>query len=238
MASNIVIGGGEPTSILAIILVAAGTLMGIGSLALVANGTIKLNEVSRNEAIGIEFYKYFRLNTQIPGVALFLMSITFVGLGLWAQNVYTQHIIIVQKQKDIPNVFITGKIVGKDGDLESQIYEPIKITITPYPATTLSNEDGFQASIDPDSKKYIISFLADSYQPKQVTIDIGKDSYKELDKVVLLKSRVISAEQGRTIVPLPAELGEIDAQNSIESQPNFGAAIPSVGVGPPSELER
>jgi hypothetical protein len=231
MASFNLIDGTSP---LAAVTVFAGSLMGIGSLILIASGTLKLNQISGDDVLAIEWRNRFRLNTQIPGVALFVFSAIFLAAGFYFQDQFYKHQARTVKE-DKPTVYIEGEIIGKNGDDEISITEPIKIVVSPHPTTALIPEiNKFQASIDPDSGKYIVSFLVDGYEPTSKVIQIGEKEKQEIGRVILIKLPSVDGSPTK-IDPLPTDFGEMPAPNPDVNTGSYGSAVAPMGVAEPAD---
>ena len=59
-----------------------GLLMVVGGLGLFYKGAITLQVASQNQAVKIEFFKQFKLTTQYPALAFFVIGLAFTGLSV------------------------------------------------------------------------------------------------------------------------------------------------------------
>ena len=60
----------------------AGISMVLGGIWLVAQGALTLAATPKSDALTIEWKKQFRINTQVPGIAFFLVGLLFITLSL------------------------------------------------------------------------------------------------------------------------------------------------------------
>jgi len=70
-------------SMIAIIAASCGLLMVLGGMFLIYKGAMTLAATPAVDAITIEFRKQFRLSSQVPGLAFFIVGLLFVVIALW-----------------------------------------------------------------------------------------------------------------------------------------------------------
>ena len=71
----------------AVILAAlAGLIMVIGGIVLIYKGALVLASTDSGTALSIEWKQDFRLNTQAPGIAFFLLGLIFSSISIYASK--------------------------------------------------------------------------------------------------------------------------------------------------------
>jgi hypothetical protein len=70
--------------LVALIGAACGIVIVFGGIWLIAKGALTFAATPNTEALTLEWKRQFRLTTQVPGMAFFLIGLLFVDVSLWA----------------------------------------------------------------------------------------------------------------------------------------------------------
>jgi hypothetical protein len=113
-------------SIAIVVAVICGLVMVVGGIVLIYKGAMTLAATPAVDAITIEFKKQFRLSSQVPGLAFFIVGLLFVVVALWfcrpprpielygTVNGSQEHVqIIVSSQRWPLQPSSTGEINGR-----------------------------------------------------------------------------------------------------------------------------
>jgi len=185
----------------------AGFCMVIGGMLLIWKGAIVLAGTDSSTALSIEWKKDFKLNTQAPGIAFFILGLSFSSIAIYFS------IPIAPKPTD--PIYIAGTFDNVD--------EIVTITAVPSGWEVTSGSNGVvDGKFIPDTEILNLKFSAPGYQPAQIPQNLSKtkDRVIRFDKPFkLIKSPVPTIESKQenikaAIVSLPP----------LGSQPSFGAA--------------
>ncbi len=116
----------------------AGLVMVIGGIVLIYKGAIVLASTDSSSALSIEWKQDFRLNTQAPGIAFFIIGLIFSSISIYASKpTAIEPIKIEGEVTQIPElVTIRARsstwIVqgGSNGVIKGRIHKPESITFS------------------------------------------------------------------------------------------------------------
>ena len=185
----------------------AGFCMVIGGMLLIWKGAIVLAGTDSSTALSIEWKQYFKLNTQAPGIAFFIIGLLFSCVSIYCATPI--------KATPTDPIYIAGTF--------DNVNEIVTITAVPSGWEVTSGSNGVvDGKFIPDTEILNLKFSAPGYQPAQIPQNLSKTK----DRVIrfekpfkLIKSPVPTIESKQeniksAIVPLPP----------LDSQPSFGAA--------------
>lgn len=134
-----------------------GLFMVIGGMVLLYKGAISLSQVSRDDALSMEFKKMLKITTHYPALGLFVIGLAFI-------------IIAVSFSKSTQNQFkISGRVKGVD-DLSA-----MKILITVPGWTGETYADGqILASITPQVDILEVRLSSPGYREIRIPVETRK----------------------------------------------------------------
>jgi hypothetical protein len=164
----------------------AGISMVLGGIWLVAQGALTLAATPKSDALTIEWKKQFRINTQVPGIAFFLVGLLFITLSLG-----------FLKPPELVPIEFEGEIKG--------IEEAPTIFVRPanweLPASTGGHVNG---RVYPDLSVVVLMINAPGYEPFTKSIKIGADGRRIARLGTLeLRRKVKQDELEKRIATLP-----------------------------------
>jgi hypothetical protein len=176
--------------LIATIGAACGVAMVLGGIWLIANGQITLASTPQVEALTIEWKKQFRMSTQVPGIAFFLVGLIFVVIPL----------MLLRPPVMVPLEF-EGEIKGAE--------EPVSISIRPttnweLPGTTAGKVNGV---IYPDLSVVLLVINAPGYEPVSKSIKISPDGRRlaQFGTLELRRTKLRKTDLAESIAGLPFE---------------------------------
>lgn len=182
----------------------AGLFMVIGGIFLIYKGAIVLAATDSNSALSIEWKQDFRLNTQAPGIAFFLLGLIFSSISIYAS-----------KPGAIEPITIEGEVV--------QIPEPVTIRARSSTWTLDGGTNGIvRGRIHPHVEDITLEISAPGYKPERITFSLNDIKNRTLKFESIELEQQITAIVGsmRNIVPVaPAENIQ-----PITAPPSFGGA--------------
>lgn len=183
---------------IAVLLAAiCGLSMVIGGIFLIYRGAMTLAATPHADAITIEFKKQFRINTQAPGIAFFLVGLIFVGIALYAS-----------KPTGVIPIDISGEVTG--------VSQPVTVIISKkWPLETFSGGK-ISHQVYPDMKGSTFEATAPGYLPFTARIDLNQ-SIASIGTVRLTKSVDEIKARAENIPALTF------AAPPVEKQGSFGA---------------
>lgn len=175
----------SPFEVVALIGALAGISMVLGGIWLVFKGALTLAAMPKTDAISIEWKKQFRINTQVPGIAFFLVGLLFIALSL-------QYL----KPPEIVPIEFEGEIKGID--------EPMSILVRPtnweLPASTGGHIAG---RVYPDLSVMVLMVNAPGYEPFTKSIKVGAQGRRVAHVGTLeLRRKVRESDLEKHITPL------------------------------------
>jgi hypothetical protein len=163
-----------------------GVIMVCGGLFLLGRGAITLAATPKTDAISIEFRKQFRIHTQVPGIALFLVGLMFVTQALY-----------FSKPGDIVPIDLQGEVSGVVG--------PVTVIIsTKWPVHTFTGGQ-IEGRIYPDMTSLIVEATAPGYLPFSAPVKL-KTSPRRVAALGSLRLQKVLDE----IPPNPANIRGLD----------------------------
>lgn len=174
--------------IVALVGAVAGFSMVVGGIWLVAKGVITLAATPKAEALTIEWKKQFRLNTQVPGLAFFLVGLMFIAVSL-----------TFLKPSDVAPISFEGQIRGID--------QQVSIFVRPQPWVLAGDSvtGQIRGTVYPDVSVLVLSVTAPGYEPldRPIKINLQGRRVADLGVVELRQSGVRRSDLSENIVPLP-----------------------------------
>ena len=138
----------------------AGLSMVLGGIWLVAKGVITMVATPKAEALTLEWKKQFRLNTQIPGLAFFLVGLLFVAVSLG-----------FLKPPELVPIEFDGQIKG--------VEEPITVVVRPANWELPGNTTGkINGKVYPDLSVLVLVINAPGYEPFTTSIKVQPDGHR------------------------------------------------------------
>lgn len=185
----------------------AGFCMVIGGMLLIWKGAIVLAGTDSSTALSIEWKKDFKLSTQAPGIAFFILGLSFSSIAIYFS------IPIAPKPTD--PIYISGTF--------DNVNEIVTITAVPSGWEVTSGSNGVvEGKFIPDTEILNLKFSAPGYQPAQIPQNLSKtkDRVIKFDKPFkLIKSPVPTIESKQENIKAATE-----SLPPLGSQPSFGAA--------------
>jgi len=172
--------------VVALIAAFCGFAMVLGGIWLMAKGVITLAATPKTDALTIEWKKQFRMNTQVPGLAFFMVGLLFVWVALRSLH-----------PADIVPIEFEGTIKG--------VEEPVSILVRPHawelPSTTSGEITG---KIYPDLSVLVLVVNAPGYQPYSKLIKLKADGPRLAQLGTLeLHRNVRESDLSKSITDLP-----------------------------------
>ena len=152
---------------------ACGLLMVIGGLGLFYKGAVSLEVASKDEAVQIEFFRRFKLTTQYPALAFFLIGLAFTGLSLLPRTPETASTLHVVGQIDAP--------------------EPAKVTLqlsrTPKWLVSVGSDGRVDQRISARVENLLLQATLVG-EPQEINISVTDDGVADLGEVSIRPGRV------------------------------------------------
>lgn len=183
----------------------AGFCMVIGGMLLIWKGAIALAGTDSSTALNIEWEKKFKLNTQAPGIAFFVLGLLFSSIAIYSS-----------RETRTDPVYITGTVADVD--------ETVTVTAAP-PASIIQSVsngiiEGKFTPPDKDNELINLRFTAAGYEDAQILSNLNKTKDRVIRFENVRLKRILDAIETKpgNIIPTSAHLPPID------SQPAFGSA--------------
>tara|TARA_R110002049_G_scaffold284139_1_gene464690 strand:+ start:370 stop:960 length:591 start_codon:yes stop_codon:yes gene_type:complete len=189
----------------AVILAAfAGLIMVVGGIVLIYKGALVLAATDSNTALSIEWKQDFRLNTQAPGIAFFLIGLIFSSISIYAS-----------KPSSVEPITIEGEVV--------EITEPVTIRARSSTWTLDGGTNGVvKGRIHPHVEDITLEISAPGYKPERITFSLN-----ELKNRTLKFESIELEQQITAIVGSMQNIIPVDASENIQpitATPSFGGA--------------
>jgi hypothetical protein len=154
---------------LAVLLAAlCGLVMVCGGIALLWRGAITLASTKARDAISIEFRKQFRIHTQIPGIAIFLVGLLFITQALY-----------FSKPTEVAPIDLQGVI--------KEVAAPVTVIVsTKWPLPTFTDGQ-IRGRIYPDVSTLVVEATAPGYMPFSAPVRPKSDHVASIGEVRLIK---------------------------------------------------
>jgi hypothetical protein len=187
----------SPFEMAALIGAAAGLSMVVGGIVLVWRGAITLASTPKADALTIEWKKQFRINTQVPGLAFFVVGWMFIAFATYSL-----------KPDEVRPIEFEGELKGVD--------EPVSIIVRPTNWELPSDTSGkINGKVIPDLSFVVLLINAPGYEPFAKSIKIGSDGHRVAKLGTLeLRRKVKQADLEKKITPLPFNAPPATASNT------------------------
>jgi hypothetical protein len=157
------------------------------------------------DALTIEWKRQFRINTQVPGLAFFLVGLLFIAISL---------------QYLKPPEMLPIEFEGTINDVTS----PVSIVVRPTNwGLAESNTGEIRGQFYPDLKFLMLVVSAPGYEPLTTSVKIESNGPRiaKIGALKLKPSKVTEGDLEKKIVPLPFESPTL----SNEKTSSFGAPL-------------
>jgi hypothetical protein len=146
---------------------ACGIMVVAGGIYLLSKGAITLAATAPADALTIEWQKKFRVNTQVPGIAFFVLGLGFVMAALFWASPSPGHAVDLR-----------GEIGGVDG--------PVTLIIRTQPLPLPVFSDGIiRYRFYPDFSVLTLEASAPGYEPMPVPVEIARAGVIDVGKLNL-----------------------------------------------------
>jgi hypothetical protein len=146
-----------------------GMMVVAGGIYLLSKGAITLAATAPADALTIEWQKKFRVNTQVPGIAFFVLGLGFVIAALYS----------ARPSKAEP-IDLQGEIAGVDG--------PVTLIIRSQPLPLPVFRGGIiRYRFYPDFSVLTLEASAPGYEPIPVPVEISRATVVDVGKIHLKK---------------------------------------------------
>jgi hypothetical protein len=134
----------------------AGLVMVIGGIVLIYKGAIVLASTDSSSALSIEWKQDFRLNTQAPGIAFFIIGLIFSSISIYAS-----------KPTAIEPIKIEGEV--------TQIPELVTIRARSSTWIVQGGSNGvIKGRIHPHIEDITLEISAPGYKPESITFSLSE----------------------------------------------------------------
>jgi hypothetical protein len=191
--------------LVALIGAVCGITMVLGGIWLIAKGALTFAATPKTEALTLEWKKQFRLTTQVPGIAFFLVGLLFISVSLG----------FLRPGELVPMEF-EGEIKG--------VEEPVSILVRPanweLPSTTAGKING---KIYPDLSFVVLVINAPGYEPFSKSIKVSADGRRVAQLGTLeLHRKLKKSDLTTSVAELPFAATDLSMNNA--SAVGFGVA--------------
>jgi hypothetical protein len=146
-----------------------GIMVVAGGIYLLSKGAITLAATAPADALTIEWQKKFRVNTQVPGIAFFVLGLGFVVAALYSASPSKAEPIDLQ-----------GEIAGVDG--------PVTLIIRSQPLPLPVFGGGIiRYRFYPDFSVLTLEASAPGYEPMPVPVEISRATAVDVGRIHLKK---------------------------------------------------
>lgn len=182
----------------------AGFCMVIGGILLIYKGAMVLSSTDSSTALSIEWKQNFKMNTQAPGIAFFIIGLIFSGVA-----------IFFSKPSPVEPIYIRGSI--------EDVKEQITITAIPSVWSISSGSNGiFDGKIFPDIEVLTLKISAPGYKPEYIPQNLSTTK----NRTILFEKPIRLVKTLNTTIPSKQEniLNPTTALPPITDSPSFGVA--------------
>ena len=180
------ISDGAMTVFGTVVLITAlcGLVIVTGGIFLLAKGAITLAATSGTDALSIEWQKQFKINTQVPGVAFFVIGLCFIVAALYAA-----------RPQRVEPIDVNGEVDGVDG--------PVTLVVKPQTWQFPALSGGvIRARIYPDVSTLVLEASAPGYEPTSMAIEVSSSTQVSIGRVQLKKRLQEIQAKGENISPI------------------------------------
>ena len=132
-----------------------GIIVVAGGIYLLAKGAITLAATAPADALTIEWRKNFRVNTQVPGIAFFVIGLCFVVAALYSAT-----------PRPGEAIDLSGEVAGVDG--------PVTVIIRSNPLNLpVFGHGAIRSHFYPDFSVLTLEASAPGYEPMPVPVEIS-----------------------------------------------------------------
>jgi hypothetical protein len=161
-----------------------GVIVVAGGIYLLAKGAIKLESTNPADALSIEWQKQFKMNTQVPGIAFFVIGLCFVVAALYAAT----------PSRGTP-IDLQGEVPGVD--------TKVNIVIHHEPWTTEADGDGqVKFRINPVRFIRVVAY-ASGYQENSKLVTLSGQPSFNFGPIQMKKISEEIKPKLDSIIPLP-----------------------------------
>jgi hypothetical protein len=144
-----------PTFEIVVLLAAlCGLVMVAGGIFLLYRGAITLAATPQTNAISIEFRRLFRINTQVPGIAFFLIGLLFVSIALQ-----------MSKPPEVSPIDLLGEVPG--------VSVPVTVVISAKWTLESHTTGTIKSRFYPDTSTLTFMATAPGYLPFSAPLDLN-----------------------------------------------------------------
>jgi len=181
----------------------AGLAMVLGGIILIYKGSLVLASTDPCNALSIEWKKDFRLNTQAPGIAFFVIGLIFSSIA-----------IIASKRSEVEPINIIGKV--------AEINEQITIAARSSKWILVGGSDGIvKGTIRPNIEAITLEISAPGYKPITIVhiLDDLKNRTIHFEQPIEME-QLVTGVVGTQII----DISNPSAYASVKSTPQFGVS--------------
>jgi hypothetical protein len=170
-----------------------GVLMVAGGILLLYKGIIRLNDVSAEEAVAVEFQKMLKIQTRYPALGLFVIGLVFVCVA-----------IIYANSEEIKPIKLKGTIDITGADLSGVT---LRVKSADWKTFRPDSTGRINEIIHPDLQRIVIEVQAAGCEPEAPSFNLGSEDINRgvlsLPKMVFKK---VSKKPGQgEVVPGPPD---------------------------------
>ena len=184
---------------IAVLLAAlAGIIMVVGGIILIYKGAIVLAATDSNSALSIEWKQDFRLNTQAPGLAFFIVGLIFSFVSIYAS-----------KPKQIIPITIEGEV--------AQISEDVTILVRSSTWLLQGGSNGvIKGRVYPHLEDIVLEITAPGYEPEIITYNLKDVKNRAVSFEGVDLEQVVEKidEEQKNIASAPEKLAPFTAASS------------------------
>jgi hypothetical protein len=169
-------------AIVELLTATCGIIVVAGGIYLLAKGAITLAATSPADALTIEWQKKFRVNTQVPGIAFFVIGLCFVVVALYSAS-------------PPEPIDLQGEVHGVDG--------PVTVIIRSEPLHPPVFGDGaIRYRFYPDFSVLTLEASAPGYEPMPVPVEISHGALINVGTIQLRRKIQEIAAKPESIQPI------------------------------------
>ncbi|HBC58440.1 MAG TPA: hypothetical protein DCZ03_14875 [Gammaproteobacteria bacterium] len=180
----------------------AGFAMVIGGMLLIWKGAIVLSNTDSSTALSIEWKQNFRLNTQAPGIAFFIVGLIFSSIAIY-----------FSRPSNTDPIYVVGTLEG--------VSEQATITAVPSFWKVKSGTNGVvDGKFTPDIETLTLTITAPGYQEEHIPHNLGRNK----DRVIKFEEPIKLVKVISPIETRNENIMSVTGLPPINSAPSFGVA--------------